>query len=72
MATNVTYIIYIGMYNDRHRLEKYAYDEVGSPERRQLFRVVTAAMTLDFLHYASLNTCLWFYCFKYWVVSVEV
>jgi hypothetical protein len=34
--------------------------------------VVTAAMVLDYIYYVCLNCTLWCYCFKYWVVSVEM
>lgn len=72
LASNLTYIIYIGMYNDRHRVSK-DYKANNSPELyNQLKRIVSAAMTFDCVHYMCLNCALWCYCFKYWVASVEV
>ena len=71
IVANLSYIVYMTLYNDRHRLEKYA-TEYGTEERQQLLNIVTAAMSLDFLHYACLNCAIWCFCFKYWVVSVEV
>ena len=71
IVSNSTYIVYMTLYNKRQSL----VDLVISGEStsiQQLTILVTVMMILDFFHYLGLNCAIWCYCFKYWIVSVEV
>jgi hypothetical protein len=71
LISNISYIIYISLYNKRHKLQKCAFQSQNNCFS-QLRSVVTASMFFDFLYYATLNCAMWCYCFKFWVVSVEM
>lgn len=72
ILANISYIIYMSIYNLRHRLEQCGFSPPPGNCYRHLYIVVTAAMSLDYIYYACINSALWCYCFKYWVVSIEM
>ncbi len=67
LLSNLFYICYISVYNDRKSLE-----QDPSTTRLEVLPVVSISVACDFIRYFTLQISMWLFTFKYWVVSVEV
>ena len=67
LMSNLFFICYISVYNDRKNLEQ---DQ--STTRSEVLPIVSFSVACDFIRYFTLQISMWLFTFKYWVVSVEV
>jgi cobalamin synthase len=71
ILSNVSYIVYMSLYNTRKSLELYN-QSTSSSEYRKLKLYVSLSMVFDLIHYSCFFSAMWCFAFKYWVVAVEV